>query len=256
MIKFFSKENIQLDFIIVGTQKGGTSALAHYLKQHKDIQMSRKKELHFFDNEEYFKGDRPNYKPLNNHFGKRKLVGKIYGEATPIYMYWDKAISRIHTHNPEIKLIAVLRNPVERAYSHWNMEVQKNKEQRDFTTCITDEISQIENGSKVKHRTFSYVDRGLYADQIEQIFSFFTKQQVLFIKYEDFLDRQKEALVSVFNFLNISSEDYIFEKKTLNKIEYSSSIQKTEKLFLTEFYRSDVERVEKLLNWDCESWKN
>ena len=256
MINFFTKKNVQLDFIIVGTQKGGTSALAYYLRKHEDIEMPGKKELHFFDNNEHFENDKVNYKDLNRYFGKRKDRGKIYGEATPIYMYWDKAMQRIYNHNSKVKIIAILRNPIERAFSHWNMEVRKEKENRDFFTCISQEIRDLKNGGKAQHRTFSYVDRGLYANQIEKIYELFPQEQVLFMKYDTFLSSQSKALKVVFKFLKVPAEGYKFERKTLNKIEYSSTIKESETTLLREFYLEDIEKIESLLNWDCKNWKS
>ena len=60
---------------------------------------------------------------------------KIIGEATPIYMYWKNAIKRIYNYNSDMKLILVLRNPIDRAFSHWNMEVHRKREDRTFLEC-------------------------------------------------------------------------------------------------------------------------
>ncbi|MEZ4606416.1 MAG: sulfotransferase domain-containing protein [Deinococcales bacterium] len=114
-------------FIICGTQKGGTTALDSYLRQHPHICMGKRKELHFFDQEKNFQSDICDYTSYHKLF-QVTSQRQILGEATPIYMYWRAAPQRMWGYNPKLKLIVILRNPIERAYSHWNME--RSREQR------------------------------------------------------------------------------------------------------------------------------
>src|SRR4051795_9448938 len=116
-----------INFVIGGTQKGGTSALDAFLRQHPQICMPEsRKELHFFDREENFARP-PKYRKYHANF--RPGPGhRVTGEATPIYMYWDAAPARIWSYNPAMKWILVLRNPVERAFSAWNMETKRGAE--------------------------------------------------------------------------------------------------------------------------------
>ena len=110
-----------VDFLICGTQKGGTSALHEYLSEHPDLCLSATKELHFFDNEELFQQGAPDYAPCHAAF-RQKMPSQLAGESTPIYMYWEPSPKRIWEYNPRMKLIVLLRNPIDRAYAHWNME--------------------------------------------------------------------------------------------------------------------------------------
>ena len=103
------KFDFQIGFIICGTQKGGTTALDRYLRMHPEICMADKKEVHFFDNDNFFIDKKPDYLKYHLNFSPRDHH-KIIGEATPIYMYWKNSIKRIHNYNPDMKLIAVLRN--------------------------------------------------------------------------------------------------------------------------------------------------
>src|SRR5437773_9217482 len=126
---------MRVDFVIGGTQKGGTSALDSFLRQHPEICMPQtKKELHYFDKEENFDGP-PNYKKYHANF-KAEPQHRVIGEATPIYMYWNAAPGRIWTYNPEMKWILVLRNPVERAFSAWNMETKRRAEDLPFKQAV------------------------------------------------------------------------------------------------------------------------
>jgi hypothetical protein len=108
---------MKVDFIIVGTQKGGTTALQKFLSLHPEIFMSSRKELHFFDkgdfcgwidSEKSFEDYHLNFCPSSNH--------KIVGEATPSYMYWEKAPIRIQKYNAQMKMIFILRNPIVRKF--------------------------------------------------------------------------------------------------------------------------------------------
>ena len=132
----------RIDFIIAGTQKGGTTALDEYFRTHQSICMAHKKEVHFFDEDRYFEKKSPNYSKYHKYFSPNDY-SQVIGEATPIYMYWNKAIERIHVYNPQIKLIIILRNPIDRAFSHWNMERDKGRESRTFLKAILDEASKI-----------------------------------------------------------------------------------------------------------------
>ena len=121
-------------------------------------------------------------------------------------MYWDQCIKRIWKYDNKVKLIAILRNPIDRAFSHWNMEIDRKKETADFKSCIKYELDRIKEGSFVQHRVRSYVDRGFYYNQITRIYRYFKKDQVLFIKYEDFKNSQELSLVKIFDFLKINNK--------------------------------------------------
>ncbi len=148
-------KKFKLDFIVIGAQKSGTSALDAYLRLHDNIVMSTEKEIHFFDNENYFL-NKPDYNVLGKYF-PQKIPKKLHGETTPIYIYWRPCIERIYDYSKKIKLIALLRNPADRAFSHWNMEVSRKTENRSFKDCILEEIDEISKGIKSQHRIKSYV---------------------------------------------------------------------------------------------------
>src|SRR5690606_7662388 len=161
-----------------------------------EIGMGLDKELHFFDRDENFDTPKPDYSSYEKRF-ERKSKAVTFGETTPIYLYWEAAAERIKAYNPDIKLIAVLRNPVRRAFSHWNMEFDRGKEQRPFSEAINYEIQNPAGGRQ--HRVFSYLDRGLYAVQIERFQRLFPPEQLYFIKYEDFKKRQEGCIQDIFS---------------------------------------------------------
>src|SRR5947208_15928567 len=112
MFGFGKRQVEKLDFLVLGAQKSGTTALNYYLKRHPRIVLPVKKELHFFDNDELFAAEKVSYESLHKMFrsGRRSMIA---GENTPNYLYARPAMARIRDYNPAIKLIAILRNPNE-----------------------------------------------------------------------------------------------------------------------------------------------
>src|SRR5215831_21157504 len=109
----------RLDFIVAGAQKSGTTALHYFLSRHPDICMGDQQEIHFFDNDAMFIAD-VDYEQLHKHYPPLP-PSMIAGDCTPSYLYHEPAMQRIWNYNPKIKLLILLRNPVERAFAHWNM---------------------------------------------------------------------------------------------------------------------------------------
>src|ERR1035437_6839293 len=122
-----AKFQTKVNFVIGGTQKGGTTALDVFLRQHPEICMAETcKEVHFFDQKKNFAGQ-PDYKHYHAFF-RPEPPHQVVGDATPIYMYGEAAPIRIKSYNPKMKWILALRNPVERAFSAWNMETKRQAE--------------------------------------------------------------------------------------------------------------------------------
>lgn len=250
----FKKKNIKkIDFLIIGTQKGGTSALDHYLRQHPDIGMANKKELHFFDDEKVFSSTKTDYRLFHDQFDF-STHKKVYGEATPIYLYWAPSCQRIWQYNPNIKLIAILRNPTNRAFSHWNMEFDRKFDTESFEYCIKNERKRCMDALPQQHRIYSYTDRGFYAEQIRRYRRYFPDKQLLFIKYEDFKSEQENALNNIFNFLGVSPDKFSYKKETIHQRQKHATISEAEKKYLLNLYQDDIRSVEKQLNWDCSDW--
>lgn len=200
----------QPDFLIIGAQKCGTTSLFFYLSQHPDLNLPAKKELQFFTFE-YLKGWSwyENQFPAQYNFEK-----KLTGEATPYYLFHPLVPKRVAHHLPKVKLIIMLRNPVDRAYSHYFHEVRHQIIQiKDIETALFKEDSQIKEDEKAilsgqmvqsfPHQHRSFLSRGLYAKQIERWLQHFSLSQILFIKSEDFFNRPEIELIKVYQFLNI-----------------------------------------------------
>jgi len=240
-----------VDFIICGTQKGGTSALSCYLDDHPEIHIAPRKEVHFFDDERLFKMN-PNYSKYHAYFAP-KSSHKILGEATPIYMYWQQAPRRMWEYNPSLKLIVILRNPIDRAYSHWNMERSRNTENSPFLEAISLEKERCKEALPYQHRIYSYVDRGFYLKQLKEIWSYFPKDQVLVFKNEDLKQTPQKILQEIYNFLGVSYFEAP-EEKDVYIYSYQSKMSEKERQYLCSIFEDEIHSLEQKLGWDCSDW--
>ncbi|MAN60041.1 MAG: hypothetical protein CMC08_09430 [Flavobacteriaceae bacterium] len=249
----FFERNFKVDFICVGVQKAGTSALDAYFRQHSGINMPRIKETHFFDNDKYFT-DKPDYSQYHNSFDitQRRLLN---GEVTPSYIYWENSIQRIYEYNHRMKIIVILRNPIERAFSNWNMEVMRGNETRLFMDCVLDGLSNLLKLNKSNNLYHSYLERGFYKNQVEKLYEFFPDKQIHFVKYENFVKNQKDQMDRIFNFLRLNPSLFKYNEVVKNKIQYSENISLEAKKMLGRLYSNDIQYVENVLGWDCNDWK-
>lgn len=248
----FSSNDRKVDFIIAGTQKGGTTALDEYLRSHPEICMADQKEVHYFDVDENFIKTNIDYSEYHSNFFPNASQ-KIIGESTPIYMYWKAAPERIYNYNPNIKIILVLRNPIDRAYSHWNMECQKKRDTLSFWDAITTESERCSADFPKQHRYFSYVDRGFYSVQIERLWQYFPKQNMLILKNEDIRYEADKTLKMVCEFLGVSSFN-IGKEKDVHSRKYKEKMSIKERQYLANIYSEEIKYLEKILGWDLSEW--
>src|ERR1700720_2287663 len=240
---------MRADFVIGGTQKGGRSALDSFLRQHPEICMpDTKKELHFFDRE----AENTDYKKYHANF-KPKLKQHVIGEASPIYMYWETTPYRIWKYNPEMKWILVLRNPVERAFSAWNMETKRGKEKLAFAEAIEKEAERCRKALPLQHRVYSYVDRGFYAHQVRRLFSIFGEDNCLVLLNEDLRSDHAKTLRSVFDFLKVDNSFVPPEAKVFEH-EYDGKTDAELSSRLIDMFYFDIKELERLLSRDLTSW--
>jgi hypothetical protein len=240
------------NLLVIGATKAGTTTLWHYLDEHPQIFMAPGKELHFFDNDELFAGGNVSYDRLYEMFRPTRL-GSVAGENTPIYLYWRPAMPRIRDYNPAMKFIVILRNPIERAFSQWNMQRTRGSEPFDFMEAVREEPRRIAESAPKQLRKFSYVDRGRYAEQLERAFHLFPRERFLVIKYEEFRARQREMVDAVFRFLGLSSPR--FRAVEAHDIPYARKLRDEERAAVREILHTDIGRLEALLGWDCSDWR-
>jgi hypothetical protein len=243
---------MKVGFLIAGVQKGGTSSLFSYLRQHRQIGAADTKEVHFFDDEETFREGRPDYAVYHRRFVSKRSA-RIYGEATPIYLYWSQALARIREYNPDMKIVVLLRNPVQRAWSHWQMETRRKMETLPFSMAIRQESARTREALPWQHRVYSYLDRGFYAGQINRVRNLFSERQLMFIKSERFYTAPAQTVAEVVKFLDLPPAP-IDTSYRRNRDAGDWAMAEEDRQFLIDIFRSDVHQVESLLGWDCGDW--
>lgn len=218
------KARILPSFLIIGAQRAGTTSLYDHLRHHPDIaepaggeqSVSWRKELHFFD-EKFWRGIDwyRSFFPLAASRRIARLRGSdlVAYEATPYYLFHPAVPERVARTIPDVRLIALLRDPIERAYSHYQMMLRKNTERLSFEDAIAAEEERLAGEEERlladpryfsrHHRHHSYISRGLYADQLERWFAHFPREQLLVLRAEDFFAKPAEALADVLAFLGL-----------------------------------------------------
>lgn len=243
---------MRVSFLIAGTQKGGTTALRQYMCGHPEVCMIRRAEGHFFDNDEVFRNESPDYS--NYHSGFQPSTHQyLLGDNTPIYMYWYDAPRRIWQYNPSMKFIILLRNPIERAFSHWHMERTRKSENLDFWTALQTERIRCREALPLQHRVYSYTDRGFYTEQLRRLWHFFPREQTLILKSEQLKERPHVTLGQICSFLSLSQFPLIVPL-IKRKQSYTTTISEPEKQFLNDLFESEIRELEALLDWDCTDW--
>ncbi len=253
------------DFIIIGGQKCGTTALFQYLKEHPNVKPAYCKELYFFDNN-FSKGINwyKSHFPLiaENYFCRLfHKINKITGEATPNYMFHPHAAKRIFKICPNAKLIVLLRNPIDRTYSQYQHNVRFGHEELTFEEALEKEEDRIAKETKklienkisisINRQKYSYTSRGLYADQLKVWFKYFNNEQILIIKSEDLFENPPETYSKILSFLELPE----YKLKNFKKIyagKYSSINNETREK-LKNFFEPYNEKLYKMigvnLNW-------
>jgi hypothetical protein len=193
-------------FCVIGVQKAGTSALFHFLSQHPSVRVSTKKEVHFFDSEQNFSNIDPDYSKYHRFFPEPS-GDVVMGEATPIYIFWPNAIERLAAYNPQLRLIAVFRDPIERAYAHWRMVWARGIEPLAFSQAIRQGRDRLRFPTDFSLRHWSYVERGFYGAQVRRLVSLFPRKQLFFLRTEDLRDSHVATVRSLFEFLQLAPVD-------------------------------------------------
>ncbi len=214
------------DFVIIGVQKGGTSSLFRYLAQHPGLCMAYRKQVHFFDRF-WYRGENW-YKAC---FCLSANAPRLVGEATPYYFFHPHVPERMKSLLPRVKLILMLRNPVDRAYSHFRMKRDQGHEpEADFERALALEEERIAGEWKkmmdnpryysLPCRQFSYLRRSYYDEQLARWLEYFPLDQFLFIQSERFFENPVEVLRQLYDFLGI--DDHIpSELRAFNSRQYA-----------------------------------
>jgi GT2 family glycosyltransferase len=225
-------------FLCVGTQKAGTTTLHDILKQHPDIYLPKSKEAHFFDTDENYNKGLDWW--LDTFFGASKNK-KVMGTMTPEYLAYEEVPERIaKTLGTDIKIIIILRNPINRAYSHYLMSRRRGYEDHSFEKAISLEEERIKQGD-FERSHFSYISRGKYYEQVKRYIDTFSKENILILKFEDdFLQNREETITKVLNFLGVENIPLTVDLKS-NKAT-QPKFQKISKLIYSDNFLKKILR--------------
>lgn len=234
-----------VNFMIIGAAKSGTTALHSILDNHKNICMSTKKETNFFAYyknkivyREPWKTESEMAKQLKNRITSLEQYEslfpdkqKICGESSPWYMYNPEVPQKVHDYNPSMKIIAILRNPAERAYANFGHNVRDGKLPPNIS-CITafeqeDEMLK----DNIHPLVAAYKAPGYYAKHLKSWSKYFTKSQILVINYEEFRENQREVVSRILSFIdealdvNDIDESKMKERKNVTGVPKSRFIK-------------------------------
>lgn len=207
------------DYLIVGGQRCGTTSLQQVLSQHPCIGSARlMKGVHYFDTAYHHDLDwyRTHF-PTRAHASlveRRHGSPLVVGEASPYYMFHPLSVERIARDLPDVKLIALLRDPVERAISHHKHETRRGNESLDLSDALEAEEQRLageiervvrEDPHYNSHalQTFSYVGRGMYAAQLRRMMETFDPSRVLVLRSEAFFEDPETAYLQALEFLGV-----------------------------------------------------
>jgi hypothetical protein len=209
------------DFLVIGAQKAGTTSLYNYLTQHPQVIGNKSwKEIRYFDLPQNYSRGYGWY--LGNFPSKVEKGDRLTFDASPSYLHFDNIPARIKADLGEIKMIAILREPVKRAYSAWQMyqsffdnpndHLRVTADDRSFAAAVEQEL---QGKAKEAKYPYDYVARGKYAEQLERYYKQFDKSQILVLNFAQFKQDLPGLLNQVCEFLEIEP----FSPETLQQFQ-------------------------------------
>jgi len=304
------------DFFLVGAAKSGTTSLNAYLTAHPEIYMSPIKEPNYFSTDINPNNFRPAYKKtlpknidktLKTHQAKEMQIAFVRdenayaqlfannkkmltaGESSTSYLYSTIAAEKVKAYNPSAKIIMILRNPAERAYSHYTMAVQMGLATTDFRTAFTQDKNATRKGWGVSEL---YFELGNYAEQIKRYQKVFDQEQLLILLFDDLIGSPNLTHQKICNFLNVTifaapkTEAYnkgvapknpelhrilmqsglkekikkVLPASVFNKIKQKQykteveSLKKDDRQYLINIYKDEILELQEILDRDLNNW--
>jgi hypothetical protein len=190
----------KINFLIIGAQKAATTTLYSWLQQHPDVFLPKTKEIVFFANEDFYQQGERYLDIFYNEYKGQRAIGSNYVQ----YIYFPNIASRIYSYNPNIKLIAVLRNPIERAYSaYWFARSNGRESEESFEKALEKEEKGSSDWSFDDQADCTYLSHGRYAEQLKVYLNIFRKDQLLVLLTEQLRNNPFEALSTTLGFLEL-----------------------------------------------------
>jgi hypothetical protein len=268
-----SRLRVLPDFLIIGAQRSGTSSLFKYLAAHPCVRRAIRKEVSFFSRwyskgEDWYRSHFPT--SLEVRLLQSLRASRILTfEASPSYFYHPHAGGRASQLIPEAKIVVLLRNPIDRAFSDYRHMVRLGYETLSFEEAIEKEAERIQaererlledhSYDSPTFLRFSYYSRGLYADQLEVWFSHFPRERFFIARSEDFFARTGEIYGQILSFLGISQwmppgfRNYSYLHTAQGGMIPEQGMTKSLRQELVKRYRPHNRRLMGLLDWG-DSW--
>ena len=180
-------KNFTVDFVGVGTSRSGTTWIAKCLQEHPEICTPTWKEVHFFDHDHNYKRGLGFYKTFFKNY-----EDKITGEFCPEYIFEEKALKRIKEDYPDTKILISLRNPIERAFSHFLYVKRKNVGIKDFGELFTEDRRHI-------------IEQSAYYKYLQNIYKYFDKEKVLIVIHDDHKKDAEAFIQNIYSFLGVNN---------------------------------------------------
>lgn len=262
-------------FFCIGAQKSGTTLLYELLRGIEEIYLPEIKEVHFFDTPSRYKNGLEWYR--ESYFKNSQNYLQV-GEITPSYLFLSDVAKKIHDDlGSALKFIVILRNPIDRAYSHYIMRYKRGEEKHSFNDALMLESSRVRKSLEYKKK-YSYLERGLYTQQIQEYLKYFKKEQFMFILFEDFTKKQDLWIENICRFLNVDKikkcDNILIHKAKLSisekfkfcllndnynimnilKAEGYPKMNPKTRTLLKEYYFDEIKSLEKAVDKDLFQW--
>lgn len=243
-------------FVIVGAQKAGTTSVYHWLSRHRGVVPARRKELHYFDAESHrslgwYREQFP--------FRKDLRPGRITGEASPSYMFYPHAIRRMAQSVPDTKVIAILRDPVRRAISHYHHQVRLEHEHLPLREALRADVEEERIADlmarmkadpdlhDLRVRQFSYRARGVYEPQLVELTDHYARENILVLIAEEAFAAPLDTLRRLETFLGLEPDDLGEAIPKRNAGDYGSDIDDDVIDDLTGYFAPHTRKLERWL---------
>ncbi len=250
------------DFLIIGAQKAGTTSLYAHLAQHPCVGAAFEKEVRYFNDHyaegvDWYRAHFPT-KSARGRMLRRSGTPLLTGEGEPSYLPNPVAAQRVMDLIPDVRLIVMLRDPVSRAYSHYQHRFTRNREQRTFEEVCAADKEALRNGweglpagdlIRLGHAHYSYLPRGFYYEQLKTWMSVFPKESFLIIKAEEFFADTQAIYNETLQFLDLP-EHQLEKRKRHNVGKYVQPIAEETREELVDYFRPQNEKLYEFLGRD------
>lgn len=249
--------SFKLDFACVGAQKCGTTSLHDILANHPNIILPRQKEILYFEIDEYYNSGS---NVISKEYFSTSITDSKFGLINPNFDLNEQAIERLKKHNPRIKIIYIVRNPIERAYSHFLMSSARGIETLNFREALKKEKHRIENDEKsIDYITnefghyaknhFGYAFRSNYIKFVNTLNKNFHKEDILIIHYDDLIKNTKNVLKIIQKHIDVpvfelpvlhSNQSWEPRVKSINSLLYDTGNRNKVLRFFIRFLSNSV----------------